>query len=60
MTEEQEREYSYLHSIIFSCFEDGLCEALAKLQDWLNRNHFDYRGLIPMGLAKDATGLNIY
>lgn len=28
--------------------------------DWLNKNHFDYRGLIPMGLANDATGLNIY
>ena len=28
--------------------------------NWLNENHFDYRGLIPMGLAKDATGLNIY
>lgn len=23
-------------------------------------NHFDYIGLIPMGLANDATGLNIY
>ena len=28
--------------------------------DWLNKNHFDYRGLIPKGLGKDATGLNIY
>ena len=28
--------------------------------DWLNANHFDYRGLIPMGLSIDATGLNIY
>jgi hypothetical protein len=28
--------------------------------DWLNKNHFDYRGLIPKGLAIDATGLNIY
>ena len=28
--------------------------------DWLNRNHFDYRGLIEKGLAIDATGLNIY
>lgn len=28
--------------------------------DWLNANHFDYRGLIPMGLAIDATGLGIY
>ncbi len=31
-----------------------------KLVDWFNKNNFDYRGLIPMGLAKDATGLNIY
>lgn len=31
-----------------------------KVFDWLNKNHFDYRGLIPMGLANDATELNIY
>ena len=30
------------------------------LYDWYNKNHFDYRGLIPMGLAIDATKLNIY
>ena len=28
--------------------------------DWYNKNHFDYRGLIPMGLANNAVGLNIY
>lgn len=28
--------------------------------DWYNKNHFDYRGLIPKGLALDATGKNIY
>ena len=28
--------------------------------DWLNKNHYDYRGLIPKGLALDATGLDIY
>ena len=28
--------------------------------DYFNKNHFDYRGLIPMGLAIDATNLNIY
>ena len=28
--------------------------------DWLNKNHFDYRGLIEKGLAIDATGLKIY
>ena len=31
-----------------------------NLIDWLNKNHFDYRGLIEKGLAIDATGLNIY
>ena len=28
--------------------------------DWFCKNHFDYRGLIPMGLAINATDLNIY
>jgi len=28
--------------------------------DWLNAHHFDYRNLIQMNLAIDATGLNIY
>ena len=35
-------------------------EDAAGFIDWLNRNHYDYRGLIPKGLALDATGLNIY
>ena len=33
---------------------------LQKLIDWFDKNHFDWRGLIPMGLANNATGLNIY
>ena len=28
--------------------------------DFYHKHHIDYRGLIPMGLAIDATGLNIY
>lgn len=28
--------------------------------NWLLKNHFDVYGLIPMGLALDATGKNIY
>ena len=28
--------------------------------NWMLKNHFDMNGLIPMGLAIDATGLNIY
>ena len=30
------------------------------LLEWLNKNHFDYRGLIEKGLAIDATDKNIY
>lgn len=33
---------------------------ISNITDWLNKNYFDYRGLISMGLAIDATGLNIY
>ena len=28
--------------------------------NWLNENHFDIYGLIPIGIALDATNLNIY
>ena len=31
-----------------------------KSFEWCNEHHVDYRGLIPKGLANDATGLNIY
>ena len=54
MTEKQE-EYNNLNSYELGCFPHTE-EAL----DYLIKNHFDYRGLIPMGLAFDATGLNIY
>ena len=33
---------------------------LIKVFDWLNKNHFDYRGLIEKGLAIDCTNLNVY
>lgn len=33
---------------------------LDKLLDWLNKNHFDYRGLIEKELALDASNLGIY
>ena len=54
MTEEQEKEY------LSTC--NGYCTYYwtEETFDWLNENHFDYRGLIPMNLANDATGLNIY
>ena len=65
MTEEQYKEYNsiiyhnvelhwerYYNVIDVDCYEE--------LHDFYNKNHFDYRGLIPMGLAEDATGLDIY
>ena len=35
-------------------------DSILRFIDWLNKNNFDYRGLIEKGLAIDATGLNIY
>ena len=62
MTEEQKWELTNLveesvFQIIHS--EDGNPQPQIPM-DWYNKNHFDYRGLIPMGLANDATGRNIY
>lgn len=65
MTEEQKKEYRKvceLDTEILSKhpMDETPFPALYNSQDWLNKNHFDYRGLIPKGLAIDATGLNIY
>lgn len=60
MTEEQKIIYGDLcYAIIHSLAWDTQA-ALNELNDWLNKNHFDYNNLIPLGLANDATGLNIY
>lgn len=48
----------HIHGVSF-IFKEFKTYSL-ELIDWLNKNHFDYRGLIPMELAIDATGLNIY
>ena len=54
MTEEQYKEYWELE-------HNGNMEHLSlPLLEWLNKNHFDYRDLIPKGLAIDCTNLNIY
>lgn len=54
MTEEQNLEY------LRTCRGSNADVPTLASFEWLNKNHFDYRGLIPMRLAKDATGLNIY
>lgn len=67
MTEEQKREYySLKHEIPVCHYEYGDVVEEFELYDspesfeYLIENHFDYRGLIPKGIALDATGLNIY
>ena len=65
MTEEQKEEYRKacdLDTEILSKhpMDGSPFPALYNSQDWLDAHHFDYRGLIPMGLAIDATNLNVY
>lgn len=65
MTEEQQKEYRKVCDLDMTILENRPMKgepfpAMYNSQDWLDAHHFDYRGLIPMGLANDATGLNIY
>ena len=67
MTDEQYDEmYNYCYNAEreASKFSNGGLKIIYTFElfkfDWLNKNHFDYRGLIPKGLAINATELNIY
>lgn len=66
MTEEQKKE---LGEMGWSLQSFGIINRRANiithfdcifLINWLIRNNFDYMGLIPNGLANDATGKEIY
>jgi hypothetical protein len=56
---EIEIEDGFLHIVDSDRNTITYLEILALLE-WFYKNHFDIYGLIPMGLAIDATGLNIY
>ena len=65
MTEEQKKEYRKVCELDTEILSkhpmDGTpFPALYNSQDWLNKNHFDFRGLIEESLALDATNLGIY
>ena len=71
MTEEQQEEFDRIYADDMQVVANNLKNRLDgkpyetnlghyRHIDWLNANHFDYRGLIPKGLAIDATGKNIY
>jgi len=58
MTEEQTEE---LIKLINTGQNDNneFMRSLCRIE-FYHKHHIDYRGLIPMGLANDATGKNIY
>ena len=58
MNKEQKKEYA--HILAYTSSVEMIQITGESTYDWLNKNMFDWRGLIPMGLADDATGLNIY
>lgn len=72
MTEEQKNQLKEIWDVDMNkaldyaiSGEEGLSDlfqlsAAEKIINWLDKNKFDYRGLIPKGLALDATNLNIY
>ena len=70
MTEEQCLEIEILTNGTIGVDKDSLWDLTGyseldisttlELIQWLYENHFDIYGLIPKGLAIDATGLNIY
>ena len=67
MTEEQKEEYYYIVNYISPDDTKNWAEGefiyvnqMEQLLHFYHINHLDYRGLIPKGLAIDATGLNIY
>jgi hypothetical protein len=55
LTDDKFKFYLYTTKPEIVCYEKyNYLEGL-KVLDWLNAHHFDYRGLIQMGLALEAT-----
>ena len=58
MTEEEEKEYMDIDNLSYTCPMDYAHIPTSKRIDWLNAHHFDYRGLVPKGLAIAVTEEN--
>ena len=57
MTDEQSKIY---HELIGGMFGTSALINFEDLEELFYKNHIDFRGLIPMGLAIDATGKKVY
>lgn len=55
MTEEEKKEYNHMYDVYVGY--EGMYSTI-NMFDWLNKNHFDYRGLIEKGLAISVTKEN--
>ena len=60
MTEEQKREFDISMDMGYAAAYNAEINCANRMIEFFHKNHLDYRGLIPKGLAIDATGLNIY
>ena len=62
MTEEEYKEFKACHCVYDSHlnFQPMMCTIMNErnMFDWLDKNMFDYRGLIPKGLAIEVTKEN--
>lgn len=62
MTEEQKKEFDQLIELELEAINGEIDPVQTTVfeVDFYNKYHLDWRGLIPLGLAIDATGKNIY
>ena len=60
MTNEQKREFDISMDMGYAAAYNAEINCANRMIDFFNKYHLDYRGLIPMGLAIDATGIKIY
>lgn len=60
MTEEEKEEYCQLQQRVIYNSKGVINEDVTKYINWCYKKHLDINNLIPMELAINATGLNIY
>jgi hypothetical protein len=60
MTKEQKEEYVALQERVVYNSQGPINLDVMRYVNWCYKHHIDINGLIPKGLANDATGLNIY
>ena len=60
MTEEQKEKYCSLQQKVIYNNKRLVNSDVMEYVNWCYKNHIDINNLIPIGLAIDATGLNIY